>query len=375
MTTIRSDANAGIIIDSDTSGSLTFVTGDSNVALQIDSTGKIDFSQTKIIVPIGNTASRVSQVGAIRFNNESNVFEAYNGASWNNLSKIPVVVSEYLVVAGGGGGGGQGGGGGGAGGMLTGTSQELFTNKTYSIRIGGGGAGGPGNLQQGTPGTPSYILDAPSVPLSTLNITSVGGGGGGAWPNVPTGDGLTGGSGGGSGKDRTGVPVAAGTPGQGNPGGVAVTGSAAGGSGGGGRGSAGVNGSAPEIGGAGGNGANSAITGANVTYAGGGGGGVNSSTTSSEGAAGPGGGGRGGRNNQVNTAGTTNRGGGGGGAALSTYTSGLAGGSGIIVIAYPNTYPTLKIIDEGLTYSLSTASRPGYYVYTFTAGIGTIGWE
>jgi hypothetical protein len=32
----------------------------------------------------------------------------------------------------------------------------------------------------------------------------------------------------------------------------------------------------------------------------------------------------------------------------------------------------LSFISGGLTYSLSTVSRSGYHVYTFTAGDGTV---
>jgi hypothetical protein len=56
-------------------------------------------------------------------------------------------------------------------------------------------------------------------------------------------------------------------------------------------------------------------------------------------------------------------GGGGGGA-------GRAGGSGVVVIAYSNSYPALTSISGGLTYDQPT--RSGYRVYRFTAGTGTI---
>lgn len=97
MTTIKSDATAGLVIDSDTSGSLTFVTGDSNVALQIDSTGKVDLSQSRLIVPTGNTATRANVVGSLRFNNESNVFEAYNGNIWTDLFSPSSESSGYSL--------------------------------------------------------------------------------------------------------------------------------------------------------------------------------------------------------------------------------------------------------------------------------------
>jgi hypothetical protein len=46
-------------------------------------------------------------------------------------------------------------------------------------------------------------------------------------------------------------------------------------------------------------------------------------------------------------------------------------GSGMQVIVYPTTYSAIRIIN-GLTYTISTVSRPGYWVYTFTAGTGSI---
>jgi hypothetical protein len=45
-----------------------------------------------------------------------------------------------------------------------------------------------------------------------------------------------------------------------------------------------------------------------------------------------------------------------------------------VIIAYPSAYPALSSISGGLTYSVSTVSRSGYRVYTFTAGTGPIQW-
>jgi hypothetical protein len=55
-------------------------------------------------------------------------------------------------------------------------------------------------------------------------------------------------------------------------------------------------------------------------------------------------------------------------------TTGGLGGSGVVIIAYASTYPALTSIGGGLTYSVSTSSRTGYRVYTFTAGTGNIQW-
>jgi hypothetical protein len=43
-----------------------------------------------------------------------------------------------------------------------------------------------------------------------------------------------------------------------------------------------------------------------------------------------------------------------------------------VIIAYPDAYDPITSIGGGLTYSVSTASRSGYRVYTFTAGTGTV---
>jgi hypothetical protein len=91
------------------------------------------------------------------------------------------------------------------------------------------------------------------------------------------------------------------------------------------------------------------------------------------GAGGAGGGGAGGAfpNNPGAVAGEVNTGGGGGG---NNPTATGLGGSGIIILAHSNAY-SLATVSAGLTYSVSTASRPGFIVYSFTAGIGTITWN
>jgi hypothetical protein len=42
-----------------------------------------------------------------------------------------------------------------------------------------------------------------------------------------------------------------------------------------------------------------------------------------------------------------------------------------VIIAYPDTFADITTI-TGLTYTLSTVSRAGYKVYTFTAGTGSV---
>jgi len=109
----------------------------------------------------------------------------------------------------------------------------------------------------------------------------------------------------------------------------------------------------------------SSITGSSVTYAGGGGGGSGTSTSASGGA---GGGGAGGRTTATSgTPGAANTGGGGGGSSASGGS--VFGGSGIVIIAYSQNFAIAAATTGSPT--LSTVSRPGFYVYTFT-GSGSI---
>jgi len=272
---------------------------------------------------------------------------------------IPV---EYLVVAAGGGSGSDVGGGGGGGGFVSGTAN-LTNQNNYSITIGEGAvisttvaANGGNSVLSGTG-------------IST--ITALGGGAGGQWNDFP---GTNGGSGGGAGANYTftryteggvATQAASSSGGFGNNGGRGTSSAspsygAAGG--GGGAGSAGLDGTpgptASQItstGGKGGDGKASSITGTSIYYSAGGPGTNDTGVT-----AGPGLGGV-----NINTAGTPNTGAGAGGSQNNTY----AGGSGVVIIAYPNTFPAITTI-SGLTYDQPT--RSGYRVYRFTAGTGTI---
>jgi hypothetical protein len=51
---------------------------------------------------------------------------------------------------------------------------------------------------------------------------------------------------------------------------------------------------------------------------------------------------------------------------------GAAGGSGVVIIAYPSTFLPLASISGGLSYD--QPSRSGYRVYRFTGGTGAISW-
>jgi hypothetical protein len=284
------------------------------------------------------------------------------------FSVVPNIISsvEYLVVAGGAGGGDGSfyytAGGGGAGGLLAGT-LPVSEGTTYAITIGGGGP-------RATNGSNSTFS----------SITTIGGGAG-----VNAFGGSAGGSGGGGGcwfqDSYASGPGGAGTvgpPRQGYSGGASGTlgeGRTAGGGGGaGGPGGTGTTRTVPANGGIG---AQSSITGVSTYYAGGGAAGAGGYDTVPFSplpypTGGAGGGGNGG---PTNIDGTTNTGGGGSGGTGDQYyaRNGGVGGSGIVILAFNAFYNSLTI-SAGLTYILDTSSRPGYKVYKFTAGTGTVSW-
>lgn len=236
-----------------------------------------------------------------------------------NGTPVSGVDVEYLVVAGGGGGHFDGGGG-GAGGFLSGTI--LFSPGTaVSVSVGqGGGTGinaGPGT---GSKGGNSVFG----------SLTAIGGGGCHAIFSTAVNDG---GSGAGS---INGFRAGVGTSGQGNSGGTL---GAYDGGGGGGAGSAGS-------GKNGGTGKSSSITGSALLYAGGGAGLEDGSS---------------GTHGLGATGNAANRGGGG--------STNQPGGSGVVVLAMQS---PLASVGSGLSYTLNTSGRSGYYVYTFTSGSGTV---
>jgi hypothetical protein len=87
------------------------------------------------------------------------------------------------------------------------------------------------------------------------------------------------------------------------------------------------------------------------------------------GAGGTGGGGQGGSaNNGGAVAGSANTGGAGGGGAA--VTAGTTGGSGVVILKYPNTYTIT--IGAGLTGSTATSGSDK--ITTITAGTGNVSW-
>ena len=69
------------------------------------------------------------------------------------------------------------------------------------------------------------------------------------------------------------------------------------------------------------------------------------------------------------TSGAANTGSGGGSMRGDDAPPAGSGGSGVIIIAYPNTSPAITSI-SGLSYD--QPSRSGYRVYRFTGGSGTV---
>lgn len=253
--------------------------------------------------------------------------------------------AEVLMVAGGGGGGialSQAGGG-GAGGVVYSPGQTLIAGTSYTCLVGAGGLGGV------YVGAPTYYTTYSSG--NTSNFGSVTAAVGGGYGGVGGGTGINGGSGGGGSQGQLG---GGGTAGQGNNGG---NGSSSGtnysSGGGGGAGAAGSNGS-NSVGGDGGIGTSAYSSWGLATgtgqlssgiyyYAGGGGGG---GYNISGGAGGLGGGSAGGRRgfstaDNIAPNATANTGGGGGGSAdAGTQSNGTRvggnGGSGLVIIRYPN---------------------------------------
>ena len=299
----------------------------------------------------------------------------------------PLVVS-YLSIAGGGSGGGNEGGGGGAGGLRTsypgsttggGGSAEntltLVVATNYLVTIGAGGTmatpSGSGPAPYG------YAPGGDGSNSVFASITSTGGGGGGTGISAqspPFEPGRTGGSGGGGSRGGNAVIAggAAASPTQGYAGGASALNQGDSTGGGGGAGAVGV--SATTAGGFdGGVGLQNSITNTTTYYAGGGGGGGYSGSPS----VGSGGNGGGGDGLQLGPPATANAGaantgggaGGGGGSGADNQRGGAPGGSGIVIIRYPNSYTIT--VPAGLT-ATTDSSISGVRVTKLTAGTGNI---
>jgi len=287
---------------------------------------------------------------------------------------------EYLVVAGGGSGGGNpgntpAGGGGGAGGLLTGANYAVAPSTAYIVTIGAGAVAKTGGNYSGNNGSDSVF---------GTQLTAIGGGGGGSF-------GVAAASGGSGGGGTWALALAgSGTAGQGNSGGSNSnnSGNFQGGAGGGGAGSVGgslnQNYGSPYVtnnGGTGGAGLVLNITGQPVVYAsGGGGGGGSGQAPYGQGGPATANGGFGG--SAVYGQGTQNRfganllqggsgafgsgsGGGGGGCQASPYqiSYGGNGGSGTVVVRYPQNNAPPAIV----TGSPQVYYADGYQIYVWTS--------
>lgn len=283
------------------------------------------------------TGGTITKVGA-------NTVHTFTSSGQFNVV-LNVASIKMLVVGGGGSGGGSTGGGGGAGGVVYYDSYGVAA-RSYQVTVGSGGAI-PGNKSRGISGGNSAFG----------TVTALGGGGGAhsadgtSWSTA-----YSGGSGGGGqtyfcvASNGVNCPSGAGTPGQGNSGGLP---SNTGTSGGGGAGGPGGNTTTAQAGGNGGPGIAYSISGS-LTYYGGGGGGGGGGTTS--GIGGIGGGGAGGN---VGSNGVDGTGGGGGGGWSYASGNGGKGGSGIVIISYP----TGSVNASGGTVTTSG----GYTIHTFTS--------
>jgi hypothetical protein len=350
-----------------------------------------------------------SAAGDMIYNSTTTKVEYYTGSEWIETGGVDAFSLEYLIVAGGGGGASgknnssvatTNSGGGGAGGLLSNVSGDntgggvsaqpayyALTGINYRIKVGAGGAKGdgayntsPSSEESGQPGTRSAFHEFKS---------RGGGGGAGRNYNFISGNsiddrafsyGTYGGSGGGmhasvsnNAEEQQGYDGGIGNSSNNNAGG------------GGGAGGAGVSFAS---GAAGGIGAITTIlttseattasvgevSGSDLYFAGGGGGGGN--TTNNGGpAGGTGGGGKGSRTfSDDAVAGTANTGGGGGGGASRSDGSGWDGengGSGVVILRYPNT----KTITVGAGLTSSTITQGTNKVTIFTAGIGTVSFS
>ena len=280
----------------------------------------------------------------------------------SGLTVAAPFIVDYLVIAGGGGSSWGGGGAGGyrnsfnnepsGGGGSSESALSLSLSTNYTVTVGASGTAGVGNSSKGSDGSNSVFS----------TITSIGGGGG----DYNNSTGRSGGSGGGS--SNSGGNGGAGTANQGYAGANADGGSARAGSGGGGASQAGFA-TVNTAGGNGGNGLSSSITGTAVTRAGGGGGGNRDGSTSGSGGTGGGGNASTSASANNNTAGTTNTGGGGGGSSYDnagSWNASRAGGSGIVILRYPNNYTI-----SGLSGNTSTVGTDKVTTFTNT-GTGNI---
>ena len=322
----------------------------------------VTISSIKFSWPIANMVNGTSVSNGITYNVYS--FTVTGGSYVVTYSCSAATLIYVLAVGGGGGGAAWGGSGGGAGGVvMMPVSLPSGTGQTITVTVGAGGGAGvssnSANTTNPTNGTNTTIVFNANA---GLNVTAWGGGAGG-----PSANGVYGGSGGGGGNPTWVGGLSNNTYNNyGNVGGTSISGFS---SGGGGAGAAAATGVNATNGGSGGNGIQCVLPGistfapSNVSYGtyywggggggasyyalqygngglGGGGGGTSTTTSVLPGTGGGSAlttGGTGTNSTSVTTLGTSGYGGantGGGGGGL-WYGTGGSGGSGIVVIAFP----------------------------------------
>lgn len=326
------------------------------MALTKAGSNSIDLSSdnSSLDIPKGTTAEApgvaTATDGSVRFDTDEGKMQVYTTADgWVNLkSNIPPppFALEYLSVAGGGGGGdAYYGGGGGAGGYLTSSPNAVSININNSIAITVGKAGNAGTSGNGGNGGNTSIISP------DISVTSIGGGGG-AGGGV-SGAAGSGGSGGG-GDSWQGDAPGSGTPGQGFDGAAynASSGAYYGGGGGGGASQAGRSKNNSNLLACKGGDGLTWID--SITYAGGGAGARNANGPcfTPQGGAGGGGNGAPGAYNCSSTAaqaGTDGLGGGGGAGSWSSGQVGARGGSGVLILKYPNAFTVSMASPSNIT--------------------------
>lgn len=324
----------------------------------------------------------------------ASTMQHYNGTDWKNFVNKPDTTpfnADILIVGGGGGSTNLcGAGGGGGGGVLEGTLSIVPTTN-YSVQVGTGGTGstGPGYSTGYSNGENSFF-DASSAGGNTFTANGGGYSAGACCTSVfapfPSSGNAGGSGGGGGGYYNNGSKTTGGASNQSNISPLTGYGNAGGshiftspadyvGAGGGGAGGAGqdVNYS-NNNGGNGGVGHISTIvtttmattngvgevSGSDVYYAGGGGG---------RGASGNGTGGLGGGGDQTNN-GTPSTGGGAGGAVCASSSGGHIGGTGVLIIKYPDSKTCNLSNATNLTHQTDTTSISGFHVSFFTVTAG-----
>ena len=326
-----------------------------------------------------------SVAGDTIYNTTTSKLEYYTGSAWVQTG-TPATLDVHFIVVGGGGSSQDnlGTGGGGSGGVIStvdnnggGSSlQSAYTmnvNENYTITIGGGGSSGS---RAGTCSNfGKFVAFAGGSGASQTTGAYPGGGGsrfsmaGVTYPTYADTFGetsnafieMTGGS------TKQNYVGAGGDYNTGRAGGGGA--GEAGNTDGTGHGGDGIvcniltttQASAASVG---------QVSGSDVYYGGGGGGG-SYDTGSDTNTGGLGGGGTGAANTTSSgTNGTANTGGGGGGNGSTTGGNPGAGGSGVVIIKYPDT----KTITVGAGLTVHTPSSPpsGYTLKVFTAGTGTV---